>query len=122
MDKHPNFAYSTVATAPSPASSGTSLVVASGEGVRFSEFPFNAVVWPAGEQPTASNAEILRITNRSTDTLTIDRAEEGTAARSIVAGDQIAVVLTRKVLEDIEDELAAIHESENLIIAMEVFA
>lgn len=102
MDAHPNFAYSTVASAPSPATTGTSLDVASGDGALFAEFPFNAVVWPAGEQPASDNAEIVRVTNRSGDTLTIDREEEGTTARTIVAGDQIAVAATRKVFTDAE--------------------
>ena len=102
MDTHPNFAYSTVATAPSPASSGTSLVVASGDGALFADFPFNATIWPADEQPTDDNAEIVRITGRSTDTLTIERAAEGTVARTVVVGDQIAVTITKKVFTDVE--------------------
>lgn len=102
MDAHPNLAYSTVAVAPSPAVSGTTLDVASGDGALFASFPFNATVWPAGEQPTVDNAEIVRITGRSTDTLTIDRAEEGTVARTIVVGDQIAVTITAKTLTDVE--------------------
>lgn len=103
MDAHPNFVYSTVATAPSPATTGTSLIVASGDGALFADFPFNAVVWPANEQPSTTNAEIVRITGQSTDTLTIDREEEGTTARTIIAGDQIAVVATEKVFTDIEN-------------------
>jgi hypothetical protein len=101
-DAHKNFAYSTVATAPSPASSGTSLVVAAGEGAKFPAVPFNATVWPVGAQPSTTNAEIVRVTNISTDTLTITRAQESTAARSIVVGDQIAATITAKTLTDVE--------------------
>lgn len=101
-DQHKNFAYSTVATAPSPASSGTSLVVASGDGTKFPAVPFNATVWPANSQPTTANAEIVRVTARSTDTLTITRAQESTSARSIGTGDQIAATVTAKTLTDIE--------------------
>jgi len=61
-DVHKNFAYSTVATAPSPASSGTSLVVQAGDGAKFPTVPFNATVWPAGLQPLTTNAEIVRVT------------------------------------------------------------
>lgn len=89
-----NFAYSTIATAPSPATSGTSLVVASGGGATFPAVPFKATVWPAGDQPLSTNAEIVTVTAVSTDTLTITRAQEGTTARSIVSGDQIAATLT----------------------------
>lgn len=102
FDGHKNFSYSTVATAPSPASSGTSLTVASGDGSKFPAVPFNATVWPASTQPTTANAEIVRVTAISTDTLTITRAQESTSARSIIVGDQIAATITSKVITDIE--------------------
>ncbi len=108
-DAHPLFAYSTVATAPSPATSGTSLVVASGHGTRFgSTFPCNATVYQAGAtaEQIASGGEIVRITARSTDTLTITRAQEGTSARTILVGDQIAVTVTPKSFTDLEAEVA----------------
>lgn len=102
FDVHKNFAYSTVATAPSPPSSGTSLVVASGEGTKFPTVPFNATIWPSGVQPTSANAEIVRVTKRATDTLTIVRAQEGSTARTVIVGDQIAAMITAKTAEDIE--------------------
>lgn len=101
-DAHANFAVSTVATAPSPATSGTSLVVASGHGTRFPAVSFNATVWPAGVQPTPANAEIVRVSNISTDTFTIARTQESTSARTIIVGDQIAATITKKTLTDIE--------------------
>lgn len=105
FDAHTNFAYSTVATAPSPASSGTSLVVHAGDGSLFPAVPFNATVWPAATQPLSTNAEIVRVTARSTDTLTITRAQESSSARSILAGDQIAATVTQKTLNDVENAL-----------------
>ncbi len=105
-DAHKNFAYSTVATAPSPAASGTELVVASGNGTLFPAVPFNATVWPTGVQPTSANAEILRVTGISTDTFTIERTQEGTSARTIVVGDQIAASITAKTFTDIEVDYA----------------
>lgn len=101
MDTYANFAYSTVATAPSPATSGTTIVIASGDGAKFPAVPFNAVVWPAGASPLSSNAEIVRVTARSTDTLTVTRTQEGTSARTIVAGDQIMQAVTAKTLTDV---------------------
>ena len=101
-DAHANAAYSLVATAPSPATSGTSLVVTAGEGARFPAVPFNATVWPASSQPTSTNAEIVRVTARSTDTLTIARAQEGSVARTVVVGDQIAATVTLRTLSEIE--------------------
>lgn len=102
-DNYKNFAYSTVATAPSPAASGTSLVVATGDGILFPTPPFNATVWPTGTQPTPDNAEIVRVTNISTDTFTITRTQESTSARTILVGDQIAATITAKTFEDVEN-------------------
>lgn len=102
-----NFAYSTVATAPSPATTGTSLVVAAGQGSRFPTVPFNAVIWPIGAIPTPANAEVVRVTNRSTDTLTITRTQESSSARSVVVGDQIAAAITAKTLTDITAAVSA---------------
>lgn len=106
FDPHKNFAYSTVATAPSPAGSGTSLTLQTGDGALFpdpsTDGAFNLTVWPAGVAPLKSNAEIVRCTARASDVLTITRTEEGTSARSIVVGDQIALTITAKVITDIE--------------------
>lgn len=102
FDAHKNFSYGVVATAPSPASSGTSLVLTAGQGANFPTPPFNATVWAAGAQPLASNAEIVRVTGISTDTLTITRAQESSSARSIVVGDQVAATITAKTLTDAE--------------------
>lgn len=101
MDAINNFAYSTVATAPSPATSGTSLVVGAGQGTRFPAPPFNAVIWPSGSSPLSSNAEIVRVTAISTDTFTITRTQESTSARTVVVGDQIAQCITKKTIDDI---------------------
>jgi len=103
FDAHKNFAYSTVATAPSPASSGTSLVVQAGDGVKFPAASFNATVWPAGANPTTANAEIVRVTAIGTDTFTITRTQESTSARSIIVGDQVAATITAKTLTDVEN-------------------
>lgn len=89
-----NFAYSLVATAPSPATSGTSLVVTAGQGALFPAVPFQATIWPINARPISTNAEIVTVTGVSTDTLTIVRAQESTTARSVIIGDQIAATLT----------------------------
>lgn len=109
FDAHKNFAYSTVATAPSPATSGTSLVVAAGDGAKFPAAPFNATIWPTSSQPTTANAEIVTVTAVSTDTLTITRAQEGTVARTVIVGDQISATITAKTLTDVEIPGVATH-------------
>lgn len=101
-DAHANLAISTVATAPSPATSGTSLVVGSGEGSRFPTAPFNATLWPANTRPDPSNAEIVRVTAISTDTFTITRAQEGTSAKTVTTSFLIAATVTAKTVTDLE--------------------
>ena len=88
-DQIKNFAFSTVLTAPSPATSGTSLTVQSGDGAKFPTAPFYAVCSPAGVQPSTTNAEIVRVTAVSTDTFTITRAQDSSTAMSIAVGYQI---------------------------------
>lgn len=114
-DRHTNLAYSLVATAPSPATSGTSLVVTAGQGTRFPDpgaagysGGYNCLIWPADALPTPANSEVVRVTAVSTDTLTIARAQEGSVARTVIVGDQIAVVPSAKVLTDIEGAAAEV--------------
>jgi hypothetical protein len=110
MDAHKNLVVTTVATAPSPATSGGSLVVATGDGAKFPATPFNVTISPdpTGLTPLqiANNSEIVRVTARSTDTLTITRAQESTAARTVVVGDVLAVTITAKTITDIEASLS----------------
>ena len=101
MDALKNFAYSLVATAPSPATSGTSLVVTAGQGSYFPATPFDATIWPSGAQPLNTNAEIVRVTNVSTDTFTITRAQYGTTAQSIAVGYQIAQTVDANLLNQL---------------------
>lgn len=107
LDAVANFILCTVATAPSPASSGTSLVLTAGQGATLPSPPFNMVVKPVGVEPTAANAEILRVTNVSTDTLTIVRAQESSSARTIIIGDEIRLTLTAKIITDINAHVVA---------------
>lgn len=108
FDAHANMAYSLVVVAPSPASSGTSLTLSSGAGAIFPTAPFNCTVWPANTGPLLTNAEIVRVTDVTGDVLTIERAQEGTAARTILVGDQFANTITVKALTDIEEAIPGV--------------
>lgn len=101
-DAHKNFAYGTVLTAPSTPTAGTSLVLNAGQGANMPTPPFNGTIWPSGAIPLASNAEIVRVTAVSTDTLTIVRTQEGSASRTVLVGDQFAAGITVKTLTDVE--------------------
>lgn len=93
-----NFAISAVATAPSPADSGTSLVVTAGHGSRFPSGDIYLTVCPANTLPTPANAEVVR-GSFSTDTLTMTRAQDGTSARTILVGDQIFQCVNKALFE-----------------------
>lgn len=101
-DAHANFAFGTVLTPPSPATSGATLVLDSGQGASMPAVPFNVTICPIGALPSTANAEIARCTARSTDTLTIVRAQEGTAARTVIVGDLVSASITAKTVTDIE--------------------
>lgn len=105
MSNLKDYGTSTVLTAPSPADSGTSLVVQSGHGARFPAAPFYVTVHPSSELPTLDNAEKLLVTAKSTDTFTIDRAEGDTSAQSIEAGWRISNSLFLGDIPDTFDDL-----------------
>lgn len=91
-----NLAYGIVATAPSPATSGTSLVLTTGHGARFPSVasggePFYATIFPINFDPDPSTAEIVAVTLTSSDTFTITRAQRGSSARTVVAGDRVVL-------------------------------
>jgi hypothetical protein len=91
-----NLATSKIATAPSPALSGLTLVVTSNEGANYPAVPFKATAFPDGQTATQNNSEIVEVTARNADTLTIVRAQGGTSAKAIAAGWR----LTASVYED----------------------
>lgn len=108
IDARTNFAYGTVLTAPTPATSGTTMTLSSGAGALMPAVPFNLTIWPTGANPLASTAEIVRVTAMTGDSITaMTRAQEGTSARTIVAGDQVAQTWTKKFVDDLETDIAA---------------
>lgn len=103
FDAHTNLAVSAVATAPSPATSGTSLVVTTGHGSSmFPAAPFYITVGATASTFTRSNAEVMRVTNKSTDTFTVVRAQGGTTARTVIVGDVVAATFTAEMLRSLE--------------------
>lgn len=109
MDAHKNFAYSTIAVAPSPQVNGTSLTIFAGDNGKFPTVPFNAVAFPPSVQLTVLNAEIIRVTNVNGDIFTITRGQEGSTARPLDIGYIIAAGITAKTITDIESAIAAIN-------------
>jgi hypothetical protein len=84
LDSYVNAGFGTLSTGID--ASATSVVLTAGHGARFpnptgSVQPFNAIIWNATDYTNPlddPNYEIVRCTARSTDTLTVTRAQEGT--------------------------------------------
>jgi len=112
FDPHTNFGFGRIATAPSPADTGTSFVLESGQGANFpipADGDFNVtVVKSEADFATAQYSEIVRVTNRVTDTFTITREQEGTDAIDIEVGDLVILGLTNLTVEQIKDAINAL--------------
>jgi|SRR5665213_432272 len=115
FDSHNLLAYGTITVAPSPDTSGTTLSMSNADAAQFSDpsvtAPYNATDWPtATPLPLIGNSEIIRITAKGAANsggsgnteFTIVRVQEGSSARAITIGDQIANTETPKTLTDIE--------------------
>lgn len=81
LDAAKNFAKTTLSTGYNSAA--TSIVLSSGDGAKLPAVPFNATWWNFTDFPDPADdadVEIVRVTARSTDTLTVTRGQEGTSA------------------------------------------
>ena len=109
FDATKNFAKVTVSTGYDD--SATSIVLSSGHGALLpqpsTDNAFNLVWWnnsDYGDPSDDPNKEIVRCTARSTDTLTVTRAQESTGAsiKNVAAKTyRMALVITKKVIDDI---------------------
>ena len=77
----------------------TTVNVTGGDGALFPN-PTSPDYFMATLVDSSGNREIVKVTARSTDTLTIDRAEEGTSARAFAQGSIISHRLTAGVLDE----------------------
>lgn len=113
LDPVRNFAIVEVSTGYD--SSATSIVLTGGEGAKLpapaSDGAFNLVWWDGTTYPNPSddpNVEIVRVTARSTDTLTVTRAQESTSATNKNTGGstyQMMLSPTQKTITDIQSEI-----------------
>ena len=92
-----NNAFGTLAA--SITSSGTSITLTTGQGARFptlgaSDYFYATLV------DTSNNLEIVKCTARSTDVLTVVRAQESTTGRAYSTGDRIEIRLTAQTFLD----------------------
>lgn len=89
-------------------SGGTSVTVATGKGALFpASGDFMVTIWDATTYPDPTddpNMEICRCTSRSTDTLTVTRAQESTSAVSHASGSAIALLITALIFNEAFDQ------------------
>lgn len=110
LDPVINFGKVTVSTGYDE--SATNIELSAGDGANLpSVFSYNLVWWNATDysDPTDDpNREIVRCTARSTDTLTITKAQEGTSASTKNAtGKTYLMILapTKKMIDDIDSHI-----------------
>jgi len=92
-----NFAMSTLSVAINAAA--TTLVLATGEGAKFPTL--GGGDWFPAILEEGANVEIVHVTARSSDTLTVTRAREGTTALSFGIGARVDLRLTEATLQAI---------------------
>ena len=96
--KFTNFAHSTLAVGVS--SGDTTIAVASGHGARFPSLSAGEYFYATLED-AALNREIVKVTARATDNLTVVRAQDNTAARAWSAGDIVSLRFNAAAIEDV---------------------
>ena len=96
--KFTNFAHSTLASGITNVA--TSLAVAAGQGARFPSLGAGEYFYVTLEDASL-NREIVKVTARSTDTFTIVRAQDNTAARAWVAGDVVSLRLNAAAISEV---------------------
>ena len=75
----------------------TTLDVASGEGASFpTTYPYHVVI---------DDLEVVRVTDVTTDTLTIVRAQEGTSATAHLDGDSVKLNVTAQYVSELQDQI-----------------
>ena len=95
--KFSNNGHSTLAA--SITTSDTSITVASGHGARFPSLSSGEYFY-ATLIDSSNNLEIVKCTARSSDVLTVTRAQESTTARAFAIGDRIELRVTAQGLVD----------------------
>lgn len=96
--KFANSAFATLAAGIN--SSATSITLTTGQGARFPSLGAGDYFY-ATLIDASNNLEIVKCTARSTDVLTVTRAQESTTARAYSAGDRIELRVTAQGLVDV---------------------
>lgn len=97
----------TAALASGITSTATTLSLNSGQGALFpatgaGDYFFVTLV------DSSNNLEVIKVTDRTSDTLTVIRGQDGTAGRSFSAGDKVELRNTAAVMEALQSETSAV--------------
>lgn len=109
LDAAKNFAKATVSAGFT--SGATTITVSSGHGARLPAAPFTATWWNATDYSDPSDdpqVEIVRVTNVASDTLTVTRAQEGTAAGAKNAAGKTYKLIVGLTAKHISTDLPAL--------------
>lgn len=109
-----NFAYSVLAAQALIGDS--TMTVATGTGTLFPTKNFVAVLWTGTSPLSDATREIVLCTTRSTDTLTVTRAQESTSAKQWEIGTYIACVTTAGKMDELEGQIALLGSPENFAL------
>ena len=103
-----NNAYSSLASAISDTD--TTITLATGTGARFPSISGSDYFY-ATLIDTTNNIEVVKVTARSSDTLTVERAADDTTARWFPVDARIELRVTAQLLRDVRDSVAPSDDS-----------
>lgn len=98
------------ALASSISPSSTTIVLAAGQGVEFPT-PGGGNYFYATLTDTSNNLEVVKVTARVVDTLTVVRGQDSTAARSYPAGALLELRVTAAALSDMQASSAQLSDN-----------
>lgn len=107
----------TTTLAASITGAATSFSVASGKGALFPTISGSDYFYVTLAN-TAGTIEIVKVTARVTDTFTVTRGQDGTAAVSWAAGDKVDLRITKAVLDDLKTDTKSSLTSGNVTTAL----
>lgn len=94
----------------------TTVALTSGQGAKFpttssSDYFYGTLI------DSSNNLEVVKVTARSTDSMTVTRAQDNTSARAFTAGDRFELRPNAKLFEDIQTEARDLNGAEFILDA-----
>lgn len=93
--------------------SQTSITLKTGQGGNFTQFPLVCTMTPPGQLSTKDNSEVVLLTDVTSDTATITRAQYGFSAKSFPIGSIIANGIYKEDFDAIQDAIDLKYDASN---------